>query len=95
MYYYILDSNNTITNSIVLEDDADPAEFGAIADGRVWNIGDTWTPPATEAQLLGREITAMELESIAQGQKQTALELDLLGQGQYITDIELEGLKNV
>ena len=52
-------------------------------------------PEPTEAQLLGREITAMELESIAQGQKQTALELDLLEQGQYITDMELEGLKHV
>lgn len=52
-------------------------------------------PEPTEAQLLGQEITAMELESIAQGQKQTALELDLLEQGQYITDIELGGLKNV
>ncbi|MEQ2617538.1 hypothetical protein AAAT94_10220, partial [Intestinimonas aquisgranensis] len=49
-------------------------------------------PVPTEAQALGREITAMELESIAQGQKQTALELDLLEQGQYITDMELEGL---
>lgn len=52
-------------------------------------------PEPTEAQLLGQEITAMELESIAQGQKQTALELDLLEQGQYITDMELEGLKHV
>lgn len=54
------------------------------------------TPPEpTEAQLLGREITAMEVESIAQGQKQTALELNLLEQGQYITEMELEGLKHV
>lgn len=52
-------------------------------------------PELTEAQVLGREITAMELESIAQGQKQTALELSLLEQGQYITDMELEGLKHV
>lgn len=48
-----------------------------------------------DTKLLGQEITAMELESLAQGQKQTAMELDLLGQGQYITDIELEGLKHV
>lgn len=48
-----------------------------------------------DARLLGQEITAMELESIAQGQKQTALELAMLEQGQYITDMELEGLKHV
>lgn len=52
-------------------------------------------PEPTEAQILGREITAMEMESIAQGQKQTALELAMLEQGQYITDMELEGLKHV
>lgn len=95
MNYYILDDNNTVMNSIVLEEGTDPAVFGAIADDRVFDIGDTWTPPVTEAQLLGREITAMELEGIAQGQKQTTLELDLLEQGQYITDMELEGLKHV
>lgn len=49
----------------------------------------------TEAQILGQEITAMELESIAQGQKQTSMELALLEQGQYITEMELEELKNV
>lgn len=54
------------------------------------------TPPEpTEAQLLGQEITDLQLEQIAQGQKQTTLELDLLEQGQYITDMELEGLKHV
>ena len=95
MRYYILDDNNTVMNSIVLEEGTDPAVFGAIADDRVFDIGDTWTPPVTEAQLLGQEITAMELESIAQGQKQTALELAMLEQGQYITDMELEGLKHV
>lgn len=95
MRYYILDENNNVVNSIVLEEGTDPAIFGAIADDRVFSIGDTWTPPPTEAQLLGQEITAMEVESIAQGQKQTALELDLLEQGQYITDMELEGLNHV
>ena len=95
MRYYILDDNNTVVNAIVLEDGTDPTIFGAIADDRTFDIGDTWTPPATEAQLLGREITAMEVESIAQGQKQTALELNLLEQGQYITDMELEGLNHV
>lgn len=95
MYFYILDDNNTVVNAISLDEGTDPSAFSAIADDRVFDIGDTWTPPVTEAQLLGREITAMELESIAQGQKQTALELDLLEQGQYITDMELEGLKHV
>ena len=95
MRYYILDEHNVVVNTIVLEEGTDPAIFGAIADDRIFDIGDTWTPLVTEAQLLGREITAMELESIAQGQKQTTLELDLLEQGQYITDMELEGLKHV
>ena len=52
-------------------------------------------PEPTEAQALGQQITAMELESIAQGQRQTALELDLLEQGQYITQKELEGMTHV
>ena len=95
MRYYILDSDNTVVNAIALNDSTDPAVFGAIEDERLFDIGDTWAPPATEAQLLGREITAMEVESIARGQKQTALELDLLEQGQYITDMELEGLNHV
>ncbi|MCC2258950.1 hypothetical protein LKD74_13445 [Intestinimonas sp. CLA-AA-H199] len=95
MYFYILDDNNTVVNAISLDEGTDPSAFSAIADDRVFDIGDTWTPQLTESQLLGREITAMELESIAQGQKQTALELDLLEQGQYITDMELEGLKHV
>ena len=52
MYYYILDRDNTITNSIVLEDGADLSAFGAIADERVFNIGDTWTPvPPTPEEL--------------------------------------------
>ena len=95
MYYYILDKNGVVVNTITLNEDTDPVAFGAIVDERLFDIGDTWTPQATEAQLLGREITAMEVESIAQGQKQTALELDLLEQGQYITDMELEGLNHV
>lgn len=75
MRYYILDENNTVVNSIVLEEGTDPAAFGAIADDRVFDIGDTWTPPVTEAQLLGREITELHLEQIAQGQMMTELQL--------------------
>lgn len=75
MRYYILDDNNTVVNVIVLEDGADPAIFGAIADDRVFDIGDTWTPPPTAAQLLGREITELQLEQIAQGQMMTELHL--------------------
>lgn len=75
MRYYILDSDNTVVNAIALNDSTDPALFGAIADDRVFNIGDTWTPPPTEAQLLGREITELQLEQIAQGQMATELQL--------------------
>ena len=75
MNFYILDDNNTIVNTIVLEEGTDPAAFGAIADDRVFDIGDVWTPPATEAQLLGQEITELQLEQIAQGQMATELQL--------------------
>lgn len=81
MYYYILDDSGKIQNSIVLPDGADPTEFGAIADSRFFRIGDTWTPPATEAQLLGREITEIQLEQIAQGQMMTELQLNQMEGG--------------
>lgn len=52
MNYYILDENNVIVNSIALEEGVDPANFGAIADERLFDIGDTWTmPPPTEEEL--------------------------------------------
>ena len=67
MRYYILDEHNVVVNTIVLEEGTDPAIFGAIADDRVFNIGDTWTPPATEAQILGREITELQLTQLEGG----------------------------
>lgn len=81
MRYYILDDNNTVVNTIALEEGTDPAIFGAIADERVFDIGDTWTPPPTEAQLLGQEITELQLEQIAQGQMMTELQLTQLEGG--------------
>ena len=75
MYFYILDESNIVVNAIVLEEGTDPAIFGAIADERVFDIGDTWTPEPTEAQLLGQEITELQLEQIAQGQMATELQL--------------------
>lgn len=75
MRYYILDENNVVVNAIALAEGADPAIFDAIADERVFDIGDTWTPPPTEAQLLGQEITTLQLEQIAQGQLMTDLQL--------------------
>lgn len=81
MRYYILDEHNVVVNTIVLEEGTDPAIFGAIADDRVFNIGDTWTPPATEAQILGREITELQLEQIAQGQMMTDIQLTQLEGG--------------
>lgn len=50
---------------------------------------------ASADQKLGRQITDLQLASIAQGQRQTALELAAIEQGQKITDVELEALKNV
>lgn len=44
MYYYIIDENNIITNSIVIDDGTDPSIFGAVADPRAFNIGDQWRP---------------------------------------------------
>ena len=81
MHFYILDGDNIIVNTIAIEDGADPAIFGAIADERVFDIGDTWAPPLTEAQLLGQEITDLQLEQIAQGQWMTELELNQLEGG--------------
>lgn len=48
MYYYVLNEQNTITNSIVLSESEDPAVFGAVADERVFDIGETYTPLPTE-----------------------------------------------
>lgn len=81
MNYYILDENKTVVNTIVLEEGIDPAIFSAIADDRVFDIGDTWTPPPTEAQLLEQEITELQLEQIAQGQMMTDLQLTQLEGG--------------
>ena len=81
MYFYILDESNIVVNAIVLEEGTDPAIFGAIADERVFDIGDTWAPPLTEAQLLGQEITDLQLEQIAQGQWMTELQLTQLEGG--------------
>lgn len=80
MRYYILD-NNVVVNTIAIEDGTDPSAFGAIADDRVFDIGDTWTPPPTEAQLLGQEIAELQLEQIAQGQMMTDLQLTQLEGG--------------
>lgn len=80
MRYYILD-NNVVVNTIAIEDGIDPSAFGAIADDRVFDIGNTWTPPPTEAQLLGQEITELQLEQIAQGQMMTDLQLTQLEGG--------------
>ena len=81
MYFYILDDNNTVVNAISLDEGTDPSAFSAIADDRVFDIGDTWTPPPTEAQLLGQEITELQLEQIAQGQMMTDLQLTQLEGG--------------
>lgn len=81
MFYYVLNEKNTVVNTIALEEGTDPAAFGAIADDRVFDIGDTWTPPVTEAQVLGREITELQLEQIAQGQMMTELQLTQLEGG--------------
>lgn len=81
MRYYILDNNNVVVNTISLEEGTDPSSFGAIGDDRVFDIGDTWTPPVTEAQALGREITDLQLEQIAQGQMMTDLQLTQLEGG--------------
>ena len=75
VHYYILDDKSIVLNSIVLSDGADPAEFGAIADERVFSIGDTWTPPPTEIQLIQRDLTEMNLNQIEQGQMVTDLHL--------------------
>lgn len=102
MRYATLDDSRTITNIIEVEPDlANLFDAHYLGDHQL-GIGDPYpdpdlTPPVpqTETQLLGREITAMHLASIAQGQKQTALELALIEQGQYATNKELEGLQNV
>ena len=65
MRCYILDDNKTVVNSITLEDGADPAIFGAIADDRVFDIGETWTPPPTEADLLRQQVADLQNQILA------------------------------
>lgn len=45
MYFYVLDENSVIINSIVIDSATDPSIFGAVADERAMDIGDVWTPP--------------------------------------------------
>lgn len=102
MRYATIDETRIITNIIEVEPDL-AADFDAHYLGdNPFGIGDTYpdedlTPPVplTETQILGQQITEMQLASIAQGQRQTALELATIEQGQKITDVELEALKNV
>lgn len=68
MYYYVLGADNLINNSIVVAEGTDPALFGAIADERIFAIGDTWYPVPTaqdddDALLIDHEyrLTLLEL----------------------------------
>lgn len=52
MFYYVLDKNNIVINTIALDESTNPDVFAAIADNRMFNIGDEWTPPPpTEEEL--------------------------------------------
>lgn len=87
-----------IVTNIITADQEFANEIGAMPyyDGAV--ISQPYSPPQpppTTDQLIGQQLTDMQLTSIAQGQRQTALELATIEQGQKITDVELEALKNV
>lgn len=56
MYYYVLDERKTIISSIVLDGETDPALFGAVADERVFAIGDTWVAPVSELEQLRADV---------------------------------------
>ncbi len=56
MYYYVLDERKTIISSIVLDGETDPSLFGAVADERVFAIGDTWTAPVSELERLRADV---------------------------------------
>lgn len=56
MYYYVLDERKTIISSIVLDGETDPSLFGAVADERVFAIGDTWTAPVSELEQLRADV---------------------------------------
>lgn len=63
MYYYILDDSRTVINAIVLSPNADPADFGAVADERVFRIGEVWSPPEpqpSETELLRRQVADLQ-----------------------------------
>ena len=96
----ILKDDRCINAVKVGEDIVVSSHMPSIPDG-YW-IGDYYKDgnwyherPLTGFQILGQQLTDMQLASIAQGQRQTALELAAIEQGQKITDVELEVLKNV
>ena len=61
-YYYVLGPEQTVRNRIVLPEGADPAAYGAVADARVWGIGETWAPPEPEEPEPGLEARLAALE---------------------------------
>ena len=60
MYYYILDKSNVVVNSIVVADGDDPTKYGAIADERPYNIGDTWAPADPPEPTLEDRVASIE-----------------------------------
>ena len=64
MYYYVLGGGDglTVLNSIVVREGDDPARYGAVADARVWGIGETWVPPEPEEPEPGLEARLAALE---------------------------------
>lgn len=85
MYYYVLDENSVIINSIVLDGETDPALFGAVADERIFNIGDTWVAPpdpVTQVQLAVAELAEAMAASNTENQLAIAELAELMTAGE-------------
>lgn len=84
MRYYVIDENNVIVNSIALEDGVDPASFGAVADDRVFDIGDTWMSKEDE----NRENIESALQKLGELESQQTKNLSTVSQEERLSALE-------
>ena len=84
MNYYILDENNVVVNTIALAEGADPADFGAIADDRVFDIGENWMSKEDE----NRENIESALQKLWELESQQTKNLSTVSQEERLSALE-------
>ena len=87
---YVLTDGGVVT-AIIVADLETALELGALPSYEECRVGRPYAPPhdCTPLELLGQEVTDMDLAAIEQGQAITDLDLTDVEQGQNATDLEL------